>query len=208
MKMRYLLATVGLTCGIFAAANADTVDFDFAPDSSPITAPGLFSDVVPGPAEGPSLTTYDPIGVHFDGGVILSKDFFNHDSNVLATSDFLPLKDSSLLPGAIKITFAAPVTDVCMDVINGFGPARFTAMADTGENDTVSLDGFLTPGDHGSLELHGPAINSVLVFSSQNEQAKDFAIDNVCYEAVPEPASIASLCAGGLALVARRRRSA
>lgn len=189
------------------AVQALTINFDVTADSlTPIEAPETFGEAASSSLVGPSVTAFSPLGVHFDGGVILAGARFHNPSNLLATSDFAYLADNTMLPGTITIHFDFAVTAVSMRVINGYEAGTFDVTADTGERVSLSLTGYMTAGDSGTVIIRGDAMNSLVVTSSQLPGNRHFGIDDLQATPVPEPAATAPLVAGSLLLAGRMRR--
>lgn len=206
-------ALVGvLGSGHPASAAIVTVDFDA------IAATCCYAHVVPGGPRGPVLVFPD---VTFDSGVVMSEDGWSGGAttapNLYGTSDFIPLADSSLLPGFITGTFTGTVDSITLDIINGFGASVFTLSAyDVGDvlldSDAIALAAFTTPGFVGSASVSGSGIKKFKVTSSQATRSIDFAIDTVVFDIengaaiIPEPTSLLLFGLGGLGAGWMRRR--
>ena len=200
-SLTLMIASFCLACSSFAMAGS--VDFDN------VSAPGFFNQ-----------TTYSPTvypGVTFFNGVILSNVGWNNEAttapNLYATSDYLPLSDGSLLPGNIDAVFSSPVSNVNFDIINGFGPADFTAFAFDSNGVTlatvvVTLNQFTDPGDTAHIALNASNIFQVVVISGQGVGAVDFATDTWSWNGtpIPEPGSLLLLGSAIIGLWTQRKR--
>lgn len=203
-----------LALALCAVAPAGTIHVGF--DS--VVAPCCFNQVTPGGPLGPQLT-YNFLKL--DGGVILNgptgwANLQTSNPNVYGTSDFLPLQDSSLLPGVITGVFDIGVDTLGFDIINGFGTATFTVKVYNASNALIGsasfpLFQFPGPGAVGSVFFNLPGqIKWFEVTSSQLSGAKVFAIDSLYYSSdkVPEPTTFALMGLGlvGLAAVRKYRK--
>lgn len=153
--------------------------------------PGTFAEVTPGGGYGPELVYPDAT---VDGGVRLTnyqprEDLL--DDEVYATSDFSPLSEGTLLPGAITATFAEPVRGVRLSIQDWFLAAPFRLEAYDADDallasDVVSLDTFtVDPGDAGTLVTVAEGTARIVVTSLQFPGEIDFAIDNLTFESGP-----------------------
>lgn len=107
----------------------------------------------------------------------------------------------------LTITFAVPVQDFSVLVLNGDDVRSYTVSDNLGDSMTGSL---ASAGSLGSsrFTLPGSGLTRVSI-ASANTDAWDFAIDNVTFTpiiATPEPASLLLLSAGCLFLFTIRRK--
>jgi len=205
--MKSLTKTVLLGLFVFAfAASAAVMNFDG------VTAPCCYNQVTPGGPLGPVVT--DGF-LSVNGGVILDgasgwAGKQTSSPNVYGTSDFLPLQDSSLLPGKITGTFDGPVTDLSFDIINGHLAASFTVNLYNASHGIIAmvvipLDAYPGSGAVHHVGFSGySGIRSFEVLSGQGSGSIDFGIDTIDYT-VPEPSTFFLMSAGLLAIPMLRR---
>jgi hypothetical protein len=177
-----VLSTLLLPLGP-AAAQQFGIGFDN------VGAPGAFSQIFPGLANGPHVVY--PAGV-LDGGVILNDALFSSGAtsgnNILATCDTCLLGDgppATGLPGFITGTLTTSVRVLSLDIINGStaGGGLFTLKAFDATGSVVATDsvfaGTLGSGTFvQSLGVTGSAIKSFTV-TADLPGGYTFAIDTV-----------------------------
>ena len=159
-----------------------------------IGAPGAFSQIFPGFANGPHLE-YD--GVTLDGGVILIDALFGGTAttgdNILATCDTCGLGDQppTGLPGEITGTFDAPASHVELDVINGVGSGGavftltgFDAGGSTLGSATVSTGPAGGPAAVAHLQLEQAGMWS-FTLTTELPQGYTFAMDSLKFGDLP-----------------------
>jgi hypothetical protein len=104
----------------------------------------------------------------------------------------------------LVISFATPVRGFSVLVANGESQNQTYTVSDNLGDSTNFLLPLSGSNSASTVSLPGDGITSVLI-TSANANSWYFAIDNVTYTAVPEPAS-GLLVAGGLALILKRQR--
>jgi hypothetical protein len=107
----------------------------------------------------------------------------------------------------ITVAFNAPMLMVGLDV--GIGPGSYQVDFLNGNTVVGSVSGNTpTNGDHFFAGWqHAAGITSVHITEPSGENGFVGGLDNVRYDAVPEPASIAALGLGAMALIRRRKRA-
>jgi hypothetical protein len=198
MRTTFLVASFGFF--LTAPAHSGVIGFDYLLSGGEIEAKSAFADTFPSaPIPGPIVSEYRDAGVTFFGGVTLNYEAFggptdtraesgsNLESppNLLATSDFLPLKDGTELGGAITASFEFPVSFASFSLRNGFTGASFTAsIYNDGvlvDSENIVLGDFLGPDQDGKLTVSAETFDEVRIQSSQPIGEKDFGIDGFQY---------------------------
>jgi hypothetical protein len=174
-----------------------------------------FADQPAGPstfgAAGPAQTLVYEVGgitITFTGGVILtnetnqSTDF----ANVYATASF----GATSLTNPLTVTFSQPIHNFQIDILNALagnyiisdnaGNSMDFSLATTGGS--VATEGFAATGTVVTIDYIGPGVSGATF---------DFAIGDVLFNqplstSTPEPASVAMLGIGLLALSIRSRK--
>ncbi len=183
----FLRLSALLLCLSLVSQAAEAQQFGIGFDN--VGAPGAFSQIFPGLANGPHL---EYAQATFDGGVILNDALFasaaTSGSNILATCDTCGLGDgppATGLPGMITGSFTSSVDQVSLDAINGStaggGVMTLTAFDATGA--VVATDSaFATPqGSANSVQplfVSAPVIKSFAV-TVDLPAGYTFAIDTV-----------------------------
>jgi len=145
----------------------------------------------------------------FTGGELLNAEVgLNADqTGVLASQGLFGSGETNPL----TITFASPVSDLSVFVVNGDDVRSYTVADNLGRSMTMSLSSAGASGS-ATFSLPGPGVTSVDI-TSANADAWDFAIDDVTFDAAtttPEPESWLLLGFGlvFLATLCRKKRAA
>ena len=206
-----LIVMAGLTAFFLLGGeivHATTITFDVDANGDPINAPGNFSQTLP-------LTTlYATLGVTFvgptgsDGGAILNAAAGNwfvpahSGANILGfnVSPGTAMSNGGLPIGPETVDFSSPVTLVSL----------FTAVKTSGL--PIELDGYLgsalvasdgatSTGNYEELSVSSPAgMDHVVITRSTG--SSDFVVDDLSFQPVPEPSTLAILVAVGVGLLA------
>jgi hypothetical protein len=177
----------GLLCAALLTSSLTAQEFTLGFDG--VGAPGAFSQIFPGLANGP-LLEYAPVVL--DGGVILNDALFGNSAtsggNILATCDTCGLGDgppATMLPGEIVGTFSTVVDSVELDVINGSsaggGVFTLTAFGPTGAvvaSDSIFAGVMGSPSFVQHLSVSADAIRSIAV-TADLPFGYSFAIDTL-----------------------------
>lgn len=181
------------------SAQSALIGFDRNPiTGTSIGAQATYNATLPSsPVPGPIVDAYKPIGVKFDGGVVLSYDryggpadiraprgsFLASPPNLLASSDYFSLADGTLLNGDLSATFKYNVKSANVSLRNGnvSGDFRLDAIYDNEivDSDTVSAGSFLTLTQDALLSVRAEKIDSLRISSFQPNGQKNFGIDSV-----------------------------
>jgi hypothetical protein len=185
-------AFVLLTFAVVAPARATTIDFEAqAPNRG-----GNLTGIPDSP-----LT----IGIAtFTGGELLNSEIgLNADQTGVYASEGL---FGSGETNPLTITFAVPVQNFSLLVLNGDDVRSYTVADNLGDSIIKSL---VSAGGLGAatFSLPGNGLRTVTI-TSANTDAWDFAVDNVSFAAAtaPEPESLALFGAGLLLVAAIRRK--
>jgi hypothetical protein len=140
----------------------------------------------------------------FTGGELLNGEIgLNADQTAVYASEGLFGSGES---NPVVISFAAPVQDFSVSVLNGDDVRSYTVSDDVGHSITKSL---ASAGGLGAFVFSFPGDRLTAVeISSANADAWDFAIDDVIFSPAapaPEPASLL-LSGAGVVLLAMARR--
>jgi hypothetical protein len=214
MKVRLITAfTVAVLCLAFipqAGASVITVDFD---NVAACCAANLSNSS--GAAPSPWLT----FGVmRIDGGMVVADPNATSAPNVYAAFSAAPPSSTSVgHSGSIEMMFSSAVSNLGFDVINGgMASAGFMAFAfdPNGKQlgvDMLKLNCSSCVGDVGHVSFNFGDIGKVIVVGGPAAAVfSDFAVDTVKFTAptavAPEPASLALLGSGIIALCGMRKR--
>jgi len=215
--MKTILAVIGAVVLVFAEpCSAGTINFDTDANGNLINAPNLFSETT-------NLTNlYSPLGVTFsgsggsnNGGAILNEGS-NFGVSALSGANFLafnPNVNVTLANGGLPIdpetiNFASPQSLVTLYVATGsFGTASFELEGYQNSVLVASSTATSTSG-YEPLSVSFPSgMNSVVLSGGAD---RPFVVDNLSFQAVPEPSTLALLAAGAIGLLGygwRRRRA-
>jgi hypothetical protein len=173
-----------------APASADVVDFE-------AQAANLGSNLTGIPDSPLTIGIATFTGGELRDGLI---NFPSDETGVYASEGLFGSGETNPL----VISFAIPVRDFSVLVANGESQNQIYTVSDNlGDSTTLSLP-FSGSNSASNVSLPGDSITSVSI-TSANADSWYFAIDNVTFTAVPEPAS-GLLVVGGLALILKRRR--
>ena len=215
MSTRILLAALAAATLTAGAARADTIvttPSSFVTDATPTTSFGL-------PYTNSDGSAYTTNSVTLADGNVLN---VNGDQVAASGTGFAPFSngytgDILITNGTSEtITFATPLTalgfyvapDVGISIPGFLSNATITVTLSNGQSTNVSLSNFAAGaaqfvGFYGTGDVTSMTI-SVAGTNGFGGAIGDFAFGG--FESVPEPASIAGLGAGVLALVVARRR--
>jgi len=142
-------------------------------------------------------------------GVTLSYDNFG------STGDTAAIEPGCLCGstyGSLILDFSAPATELYFDFsLLGAVPTVSDGLFITFKNNGEDIADMLVAADladqngdaSGSLAYIGVEFNQALMFFSM--EAPEFCVTDICYQPVPEPATIALLCIGALSLLRRKK---
>ena len=214
--MKTILAVIGAVVLVFAEpCSAGTINFDTDANGNLINAPNLFSETT-------NLTNlYSPLGVTFsgsggsnNGGAILNEGS-NFGVSALSGANFLAFNPNyvTLANGGLPIdpetiNFASPQSLVTLYVATGSnGTASFELEGYQNSVLVASSTATSTSG-YEPLSVSFPSgMNSVVLSGGAD---RPFVVDNLSFQAVPEPSTLALLAAGAIGLLGygwRRRRA-
>lgn len=211
MKIRLITAlTVVALCLICipqARASVITVDFD---NMAACCAANLFN------SNGAAASAWLTFGVmRIDGGMVVADPNATSAPNVYAAFGAAPPIGNNVgHSGSIEMMFSSGVSNLGFDVINGGMASGFMAFAyDPNGNqlgvDILQLSCSSCVGDVGHVSFNFGDIGKVIVVSGPASTLGHFAVDTVTFTApatVPEPASLALLGSGIIALWSMRKR--
>ncbi len=217
LSMKTILAVIGAVVLVFAVpCSAGTINFDTDANGNLINAPDDFSATT-------NLTTlYSPLGVTFsgsggsnNGGAILN-EASNFGVSALSGANFLAFNPN------VNVTLANGGLPIDPETINFASPQSLvTLYVATGSNGTASfeLEGYqssvlvasstaTSTSGYEPLSVSFPSgMNSVVLSGGAD---RPFVVDNLSFQAVPEPSTLALLAAGAIGLLGygwRRRRA-
>ncbi len=211
MKIRlttiFTVAALCLVCIPQARASVITVDFD---NMAGCCTANLSN------SSGASPSPWLTFGImRIDGGMVVADPNATSAPNVYAAFGAAPPSSNNVgHSGSIEMMFSSAVSNLGFDVINGGMPSGFMAFAyDPNGNqlgvDIVQLSCSSCIGDVGHVSFNFGDIGKVIVVTGPAATLSHFAVDTVSFTApaaVPEPASLALLGSGIIALWSMRKR--
>ncbi|HUJ12075.1 MAG TPA: hypothetical protein VL171_18865 [Verrucomicrobiae bacterium] len=177
IKALWFGSVASLMC-FLAAAHADVIDFD----SQGLFGPPYFADA--GPAQTISVTTSVGL-VTFEGGVILTAEDGNaNTTSVYATGHIFDLTN------IITIAFPAVTSNFSITVGNDEPFSATYVLANSmGTSQSVAL------AMHTATQVIIPSVGTMITISAviDHPGSWDFSIDNISFEAIPEPSALSLL---------------